>query len=1037
MADKVLIVGGGGREHAIAWKLAQSNHVGQILIAPGNAGTAGMLLKTENVSSCVLDQNNRQNVVKYCADNNVDFVIVGPEAPLANGLSDALRENNIPCFGPSKSAARIESSKHFAKEFMKRHKIPTARWKAFTDVEEACKHIETADHEALVVKASGLAAGKGVVVADSKEQAMQAVRDMLQARIFGEAGSTVVIEEKLEGEEVSVLCFTDGRTIAVMPPAQDHKRLLDNDQGPNTGGMGAYAPCPQISEIVREEITREVLQKTVDGLREEGCEFVGVLFAGMMLTSCGPRVLELNCRFGDPETQVILPLLKSDLYATLMECVNGDLSLSLPMWHTDRCAVGVVAASGGYPGAVKKGCVIHGLKHLESEDNVVVFHAGTTLTMTGHTETVMTSGGRVLAVVGVAQRIEDAQKTAYDSIKKICFDGIQYRSDIASKSCRTKGLTYSDAGVDINAGISLVNALKPLAASTCRTGCKADLGGFGGFFDLKAAGYSDPLLVSGTDGVGTKLKVAHSVGMHHSVGIDLVAMCVNDILAHGAEPLYFLDYFSTSKLDVGKAKEVISGITQGCLIAGCALLGGETAEMPGMYSSGEYDLAGFAVGAVERDHVLPRTESIRPDDVVIGLASSGIHSNGFSLVRRIIDTFGLDYSSSCPFTTTEGLQFITKLGEALLTPTRIYCKSVLPLMKDGKIKAFAHITGGGLIENIPRVLPSGVGVTVDASTWTMPHVFGWIFGQGNVAVQEMAKTFNCGIGAVVIVEKDVSSSVLHHLHEQEEQAWIIGKVTRCVDNSKRVIINSLEKVLCESASKSDIKSRHVVSGVVDGPVKRAKLSNGLTEGEENAQEMKVGVLISGSGTNLQALIDQSLRQDSCAKIVLVVSNVPGVQGLKRAEAAGIPTKVIKHKDFKSRLDFDMAMHSALEEAGVELVCLAGFMRIVTGEFVRKWHGRLLNIHPSLLPSFKGMHAHKMVLEAGVCITGCTVHFVAEEVDAGAIITQEAVPVLNGDTVETLQERVKCAEHKAYPRAMELLASGRINLNEDNKVQWMW
>ncbi|XP_020622899.1 trifunctional purine biosynthetic protein adenosine-3-like [Orbicella faveolata] len=1038
MGDKVLIVGGGGREHAIAWKLAQSNHVGTILVAPGNAGTAGQP-KTQNVLSSILNQNDNQSIVKYCVESKVDFVVIGPEAPLANGLGDCLRENNIPCFGPSRSAARIESSKQFAKEFMQRHNIPTARWKAFTDAEQACKHIELSDYEALVVKASGLAAGKGVVVAKCKEEAMKAVKDMLQDKIFGEAGSTIVVEEKLEGEEVSVLCFTDGKTVAVMPPAQDHKRLLDNDQGPNTGGMGAYAPCPQVSMKLKEEISRDVLQRAVDGLREEGCDFVGVLFAGIMLTADGPRVLEFNCRFGDPETQVIMPLLKSDLYATLMECVNGDLSLSLPLWHTDRYAVGVVAASAGYPGSVKKGCVIHGLKDLEDAENVVVFHAGTAAKMVEgkEEEAVVTSGGRVMAIVGLAQGINDAQKTAYDGMRKICFDGIQYRIDIASRACRTKGLTYSGAGVDVDAGNLLVNAIKPLAASTARKGCTADLGGFGGFFDLKAAGFTDPLLVSGTDGVGTKLKIAQAVGMHSSVGIDLVAMCVNDILAHGAEPLFFLDYFATGRLDVGVTKEVIRGISHGCSQAGCALLGGETAEMPGMYSSGEYDIAGFAVGAVDRDKVLPQSQSITTDDVVIGLASSGIHSNGFSLVRQIIDKSELSYSSPSPIRTTEGLQSVTKLGEVLLVPTRIYCRSVLPLMRDGKVKAFAHITGGGLIENIPRVLPDGMGVSLDASLWIMPPVFGWIFGQGNVSTHEMARTFNCGIGAVLIVAKDIAASVMEHFKTSEEQAWIIGKVTECTtENSSRVVVGNLEDVLCKSAAKAEIKHQ-VNANRVNGPAKRPKLSNGQMDQQPKDKEMKVGVLISGSGTNLQALIDQSLRQDSSAKIVLVISNVPGVQGLSRAEKAGIPTKVIKHKEFKSRLDFDMAVHAALEEAGVELVCLAGFMRIVTAEFVRKWHGRLLNVHPSLLPSFKGMHAHKLVLEAGVCISGCTVHFVEEEVDAGAIVTQEAVPVLHGDTVETLQERVKCAEHRAYPRAMELLASGRIKLSDDNKVQWMW
>ncbi|EDO38346.1 predicted protein [Nematostella vectensis] len=1019
MGDKVLLIGSGGREHAIAWKLSQSDHVSTIYIAPGNAGTEGH--KMQNVSSSVLDVNVNENVVSYCRDNKVDFVVVGPEAPLANGIADSLQDAGIPCFGPSQKAAQIEASKDFAKHFMSRHDIPTAKFASFTDADKACEHIRKADYAALVVKASGLAAGKGVVVASDKDEAIRAVHDMLKDNIFGDAGSTIVIEEKLEGEEFSVLAFTDGKTIAAMPPAQDHKTLLDGDKGPNTGGMGAYAPCPQISDDVLETIKRDVLQRAVDGMREEGCPYIGVLYAGIMLTSDGPKVLEFNCRFGDPETQVLLPLLKSDLYATMMECVTGELEMSMPVFAADKVAVGVVMASGGYPGSYKKGLTIHGLEGVMSLEDTLVFHAGTKPNESR--DQVVTSGGRVLAVVGLSETVVLAQEKAYEGVKGICFDDCYYRKDIASKACRSAPLSYFASGVNIDAGNSLVKAIKPLAAATARSGCSADLGGFGGFFDLAAAGYKDPLLVSGTDGVGTKLKVAQSVCCHGSVGIDLVAMCVNDILAHGAEPLYFLDYFACGKLDVGVAKEVVRGVAEGCSQAGCALIGGETAEMPGMYQNGEYDIAGFAVGAVEREQVLPRIQAIKTGDVLIGLASSGIHSNGFSLVRRVIEAAGLEFSCPAPFPTTQGVQSMTSLGMALLAPTRIYCKAVLPLMKgEGcKIKAFAHITGGGLVENIPRILPDGKGVELDANTWKIQPVFGWIWSQGQVATTEMVRTFNCGIGGVLIVEGSDAAFVLDSLRDAGETVWSIGQVIDFQDGIERVKINNIHHAL-ENASADALSSWQ------EGRPFKFPISL------LHRPRMRVGVLISGSGTNLQALIDRSLRHDSHADIVLVISNKPGVQGLKRAQDAGIPTMVIKHKDFKNRVDFDMAVHAALEDAQVELVCLAGFMRILSGDFVRKWRGRLLNIHPSLLPSFKGIDAHQQVLAAGVCISGCTVHFVVEEVDAGAIITQEVVPVLPGDTVQSLQERVKTAEHRAYPRALELLASGKARLDVNGKVE---
>lgn len=341
-------------------------------------------------------------------------------------------------------------------------------------------------------------------------------------------------------------------------------------------------------------------------------------------------------------------------------------------------------------------------------------------------------------------------------------------SEAALNSSEKPGLTYAAAGVDIEAGDALVERIKPLARSTRRRGSMGGLGGFGALFDLKAAGFTDPVLISSTDGVGTKLRLAIEAGIHGQVGIDLVAMCVNDLIVQGGEPLFFLDYFATGKLDVEQAALVVSGIAEGCRQAGCALVGGETAEMPGMYHGGDYDLAGFAVGAAERDALLPR--EVAAGDVLIGLASSGVHSNGFSLVRRVIEASGLALTDAAPF--APGLA----LGAALLAPTRIYVRPVLGLHRAGLLKAAAHITGGGLPGNVPRVLPAGVSAEIQAGTWPLPPVFRWLAQAGGVTEAEMLRVFNCGLGMVLVVAAGDADAALSHLHASGEAAFRIGRL---------------------------------------------------------------------------------------------------------------------------------------------------------------------------------------------------------------------------------------------------------------------
>eukprot|EP00945_MAST-04E_sp_MAST-4E-sp1_P002775 g2775.t1 len=970
---KVLVVGSGGREHAIAWKLAQSPKAGHVYVAPGNGGTFSESTEAcpvENVSG--VKAGDVDGIVAFAKNNAVDLVVVGPEIPLVNGLADRLTEEKIKCFGPSKAAAVMEGSKAFSKDFMARHNIPTAEYRSFTDYEEARSYVEQVDFQ-VVIKASGLAAGKGVLMSGSKEQALVDLKSVMLDGAFGDAGAEIVIEELLVGEEASCMGFCDGKTIVAMPAAQDHKRVGDGDRGLNTGGMGAYAPAPVVSEDIAKEIYEKVLKPTIDGLAKEGRTYVGVLYPGLMITKQGIRVLEYNCRFGDPETQVLLPLLKSDLLEVMLACTEGTLDRLNVEWH-DASAVTVVGASRGYPRSYPKGKRLYGLGEFVVDPETMlqkVFHAGTRWNQSeGAWET---SGGRVLTVTAVSKNgLPDAVRYAYQGMRKIHFEGIQYRNDIArrglgavpppvklgilgstrgtdmlaiieainagrlnavinvvvsnvqekpgsilanarkhgievhhvpkkksmsrreydidcvstilessgcdlvlmigymrivsaefcnawknrlinvhpsllpefaggmdtnvheevlkagkkltgctvhivteevdggpvlvQKPCmvhpdetvdtlkskvqalegealiesvrmfsdgffprsRASTLTYASAGVNIAEGNALIDDIKPACKSTRRPGCNADLGGFGGLFDLKEAGYiyDDTVLVSCTDGVGTKLKVAQATGKHDTVGIDLVAMSVNDLIVQGAEPLLFLDYYACGKLDRSVAAAVVRGIADGCRQAGCALIGGETAEMPGMYQDGDYDLAGFATGAVRKSKLLPR--EIVPGQVLIGLPSSGIHSNGFSLVRKLLSETGHGYKDPCPFDPSR------TIGEVIMEPTCIYVKECKALFAENLVEGLAHITGGGLVENIPRVLKDSVACEIDASTWKehCPPIFSWIASKGLVPLNDLFRTFNCGIGMVLFVKAEYVSTVLGKV----KNSIVIGNV---------------------------------------------------------------------------------------------------------------------------------------------------------------------------------------------------------------------------------------------------------------------
>lgn len=420
---KVLLVGSGGREHALAWKIAQSPLLTKLYAAPGNAGIS------QHAECVAIASDDVQGLLEFALREKIDLTIVGPEAPLVAGIWDAFQAKGLKVFGPTQETAMLEGSKAFSKDMMTQFGIPTADYEIFTNVKEA-KHYVIEAEMPIVIKADGLAAGKGVVICDNSKDAVAALTQMMEQKIFGEAGSKVVIEKKLEGEELSVLVLTDGEKIIPLASARDHKRAYDHDRGPNTGGMGAFSPSLKIAEKDLGEMINLTVRPMVAGLAKDGMPYRGVLYAGLMLTQAGPFVLEYNCRFGDPETEVILPRMKSDLLPVLMQIANGRLETENLEWHDQAC-ITVVIASGGYPGAYQKGFPIQGLDSLKQKENVFVFHAGTAW---NKEKQVVTAGGRVLAVTALGNNLKAAHDRAYQAISEIHFEGGYCRRDIGHKA---------------------------------------------------------------------------------------------------------------------------------------------------------------------------------------------------------------------------------------------------------------------------------------------------------------------------------------------------------------------------------------------------------------------------------------------------------------------------------------------------------------------------------------------------------------------------------------------------------------------------
>uniref|UniRef100_A0A1I8HM72 phosphoribosylformylglycinamidine cyclo-ligase n=1 Tax=Macrostomum lignano TaxID=282301 RepID=A0A1I8HM72_9PLAT len=930
----VLVIGSGGREHAVAWKLAQSVQVSTVYVVPGNAGTRGFV---NDIS------------------NDINLVFVGPEDPLSKGIADVLTEAGIAVFGPSRLASEIEWSKAFAKQFMKRHGIPTPDFVVCEDlaaIEAIAASLSSLPFKPLVAKASGLAAGKGVVVSDTPAEAIAAAKDLLKR-----CGGPVLLEARVDGPELSLIGFSDGERVSVLPPARDRKRRFDGDCGPNTGGMGRcsvpFSPIasdqPTNKEFI-ESLERDFLQRAIDGLRAEGRRFVGALYAGLIRAA-----LEFNCRLGDPETQALMPLVDCDLYQLCLDCVHGCLAPGPLPCQPSRVSLAAVLVQSPYPPPVPD--AIRSKAWTVSPISLAIRCWLSTPAPLATLPRLLLAAPRLLQrAVGsaiwlpwqLAPRMPGRSACgARRSTNSIL--GGRLAPDIAGcvagDQCpvaqfQSGSSAYASSGVNVAEGDHLVDLIKPLCSLTCLTAssaCLEGIGSFGAPYSLNNCsgdflGHSpDPVLV------------CEPVG---GVGVDLVAMCVNDVLCRGARPLFFLDTYSCGRLDARVGCRLhLRRLPPGRLRS----VGGETAEMPGMYArDSSVDLIGCCVGIVDRSRMLPRLDQMAAGDPIVALLSSGLHSNGYSLARKMIRQLPDGYNSRVAYST-----MTTFASSASGDGASCWFSAANPVRPNHRISSH---NGRRHHWKSARCLPTHLGAYINLTAWQIPKLIRWLMHSAGMGIEEACCTFNCGIGMLIVTKQQWLASLLNRLPE----AFVVGELV-------------------------------------------AKPGVNLI-GQDS---------VSPLATMEYALLDYSRQLGpSCPyRVALVISNVATAQGLQRATKAGVPTSVLSHKDYR------------VAGRSVQLVAMAGFMRIVTRVLLDAFPGRVLNTHPSLLPAFKGAHAHRDVLASGVRVTGCTAHFVVPEVDAGPIVLQAPAPVLPGDSEEILQDRVKLLEHRLFPAAVAAVARG--------------
>jgi phosphoribosylamine--glycine ligase/phosphoribosylaminoimidazole synthetase len=740
----VAVIGSGGREQALAWACKRSGH--QVTLSRDLA--------------TALEGGQRP-----------DLVIPGPEQVLVEGIRDRCDELGIACFGPLQAQTKWESSKAWAREMADHLGIPgpaSARFEP--DQIDAALAWWKDKGQRVVIKLDGLAAGKGVTVPTDDAATIAAIRSV---------SGPFLLEERLEGPEISLLALCDGQRALALPLAQDHKRIDEGDCGPNTGGMGAYAPAPAalLGDLSVEDLVEMFITPVLQWCTAQHEPYIGVLYAGLMMTKNGPRLIEYNVRFGDPETQAILPLIEGDLAQIALDATRAELGATA-LEIRDGAACTVVIAAPGYP----TDPVLGGNLHVPSDlgPDTVWFPAG----VSGDGPTGLTiTGGRALAVTGVGADLATARRRAYDGVHQISGDGFHYRRDIGWRAPAIELGSYASAGVNIDEGQRAISQMRAAVERTHGPEVLRGLGSFGGAWSAQALTKMDhPVLVASTDGVGTKVELALQTRRLAGVGYDLVNHCVNDVLVQGAEPLFFLDYVAASTLIAEDVAEIVTAMAEACEANGCALLGGETAEMPGVYHPGAMDLAGTLIGVVEHAQLLPR-DDLASGDLLIGIASSGPHTNGYSLLRRIFSWIPLEV-------TPDGMS--TSLADALLAPHRSYLDVLRPALSSGTVKGLAHITGGGIPENLNRVLPPHLDAVVQLGSWPLPPLFDLVKQLAvSMDTVELYTALNMGIGMIAVCSPEDLDRLTGVV---AEETWVIGElvnhddapIARRVDQPPRV-----------------------------------------------------------------------------------------------------------------------------------------------------------------------------------------------------------------------------------------------------------
>mmetsp|Transcript_102720 Transcript_102720/g.296944 ORF Transcript_102720/g.296944 Transcript_102720/m.296944 type:complete len:1772 (-) Transcript_102720:74-5389(-) len=1072
----VLVIGHGGAEHALAWKLSQSHDVGCVYVAPGNGGVAHAAHHhgqnfaatgddAEGYSGhshaaplvpvdVPLTPPHFKEVKDFCKERHIALAVVGQETLLREGLADELRGAGVPTFGPSRAAAEIESSQQFSKSFLERCGVPMA--------------------------------------------------------------AAPPQESTAAEPEVSVLAFSDGTRFMLLPAAvQDQKRANDDERGPVTEGMGAFAPSSAVDKDVLQRIQAEIVQPIFDRLQKEERPFVGCLHVELVITADGAKLIALRSCMGDPVAQAALPLLDANLFEVLANCAGGrlreDAALAV---RPNLSVVAVVMASAGYPntpaGSYRRNAIT-GLERALCVPGAHVFHTGTTveettvdssnsgrrrsmslqrglstsLTPGGYVpmlaHRVSTSGGRVLTVAAVARSLHEARERAYVGVRAINFEDAWYRHDIAALAStypagmlgrtgsgdsmekvpvsptstmagpETCEFTYRAAGVDSAACDAALKSFEPLLRKTWAgdedTSTPVGVRGKTCQIGATADGWT---LVSGANALGTKLKIACTVGDFSTLGIDVVALCVNDIAARGAKPLFFHEHFSIEKLDAHQAIQLVTSVSDGCLEAGCKFLEAGMAELPGVFAGTGFDFVGFGVGIAEKGSLLPRMEDMAEGDFVIGLPASGLHSNGYSLVRAVIRAAGLQYSQAAPFDPTRSL------GEALLPATRIYVKSVLALARAGLIKGAAQVAQGGLEHCLDSTLPRHLQAQLRADTWELPAELRWLAAVGKVPLAEISSTFNCGLGMVFVVGADKKDEAMKLLGELHEEPAIVGKLQTCPPSrgSAKVVVDGAQAAwLMLPELGVSLPFPQVLSSLQDpSTVSRRRVL--VVAGDEDI-------------TPIPALLRVTQLPASAGFVVGVAAVRPDVKAMEIAKSARLKAitlgdGALASTDFfcegldeapaeagaggedgagatSFSGDFCTALEKAMADLQAEMVVLLDDVdpSNLTRPFLQRHMGKVLIAHASLLPAFAQRSPIPAALKAGVCITGCTISFAVPQGSGGSFfgpqVLQEHVRIATADTATSLRRRlVEQCLAPVLPRAVQLVASGSVALRQDEE-----